>query len=377
MAATALSGCGKKEDEKSSKVRGVDKLQKQVLEDVDKYATPGEYKGVKAEAEDVPEITDAAIEADIQGWLQYYPVAFEGSVVSGQSANIDYKGTVDGKEFEGGSAQGHQFQQVGAGTFIPGFEEQIIGMNVGDTKTVNVTFPADYPNNADLAGKEAAFEVKVNNVQGTATLNEKWIEYVAQQTGITKDELKENTPEEFKKFVKARLEEQAKNKRKASIVQQVLATVTKNTNFKDFSDDIKNKYIEDEKTYQKNSISQYGTTFEDYLKQAGITEDDFNKQVEENAIEYMKNVYALKAIASKEKIKLSEKEYEECLKSYADRYQLDSVEAFEEQYEDQYGTDLYEGALLEKVLDFIVDKAKVTEPKNASGDAVVPDGAAQ
>lgn len=377
MAATALSGCGKKEEEKTSKERGVDKLRDQVLEDVDKYATPGQYKGVKAEAEDLKEITDADVETDLQGWLQYYPVVFEGSVVSGQSANIDYKGTIDGKEFEGGSGEGYELQQVGSGTFIPGFEEQLIGMNVSDTKTIDVTFPSDYTN-TELAGKSAAFEVTVNSVQGTATLSKEWIDYVVKQEGISEDDLKEHTPEKFKEFVRSQLEKKAESTRKSTIVQQVLATVTQNTTFKDIPDDLKNQYIEDEKTYQENYITNsYGMTLDDYFTQAGITEDDFNKQIEEDALEYMNNVLALKAIAIKEKIKLSEKEYEDVLQSYADQYGMDSVEAFEEQYEDQYGTDLFEGALLEKVLDFIVDNADVTAPSNVSGDAVTTgDGAA-
>lgn len=368
LVATMFSGCGKDNDSDSAtKVRDVDKMYDEIVEGVEDATTLGKYKGVEIEAAPVAEVTDAQVEEEINGWLGYYAVTFEGSVASGQATNLDYTGTVDGQEFDGGSAKGYDLT-IGSGAFIGGFEEQLIGMNVGDTKKIDVTFPADYTN-TDLAGQAAQFEVTVNNVGGTATLSDQWVEYATKKQGVPEDELSEYTVDAFRTFVRKYMEESAVEEQNSEVRQKILVLLTQETKFDSIPDDVKQEYIDEEKAYQENNLVNYYDDVASYLSEAGLTQEEYDSQIEQYALEYLKNVYALKAISVKEKIKVSEKEYEEYLKKYADNYGLKSVDEFEEQYAEQYGTDLFESCLLEKVIDFLVEKVKIVEVEPASGDA--------
>lgn len=368
LVATMFTGCGKdNESDSATKVRDVDKMYDEIVEGVEDATTLGKYKGVEIEAAPVAEVTDAQVEEEISGWLEYFAVTFEGSVASGQATNLDYTGTVDGQEFNGGSAEGFDLT-IGSGTFIEGFEEQVIGMNVGETKKIDVTFPADYTN-TDLAGKAAQFEVTVNNVAGTATLTDKWVEYAAAKQAIPKDDLSEYTVDAFRAFVRTYMEENAVEEQNSEVRQKLLVLLMEETKFDNIPDDVKQEYIDEEKAYQEKNIASYYDDVASYLSEAGLTQEEYDSQIEQYALEYLENVYALKAISVKEKIKVSEKEYEKYLQKYADNYSLETVEEFEEQYSEQYGTDLFESCLLEKVLDFLVENVKVVEVEPTSGDA--------
>ena len=124
-----------------------------------------EYKGIKVSRADI-EYSDEKVESDITEILDdyMYPDDTEGvAAADGDSVNIDYVGTVDGVEFEGGKDEGHDLE-LGSGTFIDDFEDQIVGHTVGETFDVEVTFPEDYSNDATLAGKDAVFSVTLNGI---------------------------------------------------------------------------------------------------------------------------------------------------------------------------------------------------------------------
>ena len=131
----------------------------------------GEYKGLEGKEIDA-EVTEEDVNEQIEALLAQYTelVVKDGEVAEGDVANIDFKGFVDGEAFEGGEAEGHDLE-IGSGTFIPGFEEQLVGLKAGDEKDVKVTFPEEYQAE-ELQGKEATFEVKVNEVKEKETSNQ-------------------------------------------------------------------------------------------------------------------------------------------------------------------------------------------------------------
>lgn len=369
MSVTAMAGCGKKSDKKSSDSDTTDytsmtaeELQDTVLKDVEDYVTIGDYSNIEVEVSPVAVVTDGAVETELQSWLDFYPLQFEGACVSGDSVNIDYVGKIDGNEFDGGTYEGYDLE-LGSGSFITGFEEQVEGMNVGDTKDINVTFPDDY-SNSDVAGKPAVFTVTLNYIkkaEGSGTLTDQWVAAVVEKEDIS-DKVTDLTVDAFKEFVKGTLEDNAQDDYDSSVAQAILDKLNGLTNYDNVPDDVKNEYIANEKEYQESYITnQYGMELSDYFDAVSIDEDTFNADVEKSAIDYMQDVLSLKLIAIKEKIKVSQDDYNDYLKTYADYYGADSVEAFEKQYASKYGTDLFESLLLEKVLEYMKDKTTITE----------------
>ncbi len=372
MSVTALAGCGKKEEKEKKDdtvdyaAMSVDDMLKTVLKDVEDYVTVEDYSNMELEVAPVAEVTEGAIEAELQSWLEFYPLAFEGTCASGDSVNIDYVGTVDGKEFSGGSYEGYDLV-LGSGAFIPGFEEQVEGMSVGDTKKINVKFPDGY-DNEEVKGKDAVFEVKLNYMkksEGSGTLTDKWVEVVVEKEGVS-DKVTANTVDAFKEFVKGTLEDTAKDDYDASIAQGILGKVNEISNYDNVPEKLKEDYINSEREYQESVIqNQYGMEIADYLEAVSIDEDTFNADIEKSAIDYMNDVLSLKLVAIKESIKITEDEYNDYLKTYAEYYNSESVEEFEKQYAPEYKTDLFESLLMEKVLEFLKDKTKITEKADA------------
>lgn len=373
MSVTALAGCGKKEEKKKKEdtvdyaAMTVDEMQKTVLKDIEDYVTIEDYSNIEVEVKPVAEVTEGAIETELQSWLEFYPLAFEGTCASGDSVNIDYVGTVDGTEFAGGSYEGYDLV-LGSGAFIPGFEEQVEGMKVGDTKKINVTFPDGY-DNEELKGKDAVFEVKLNyfkKSEGSGTLTDKWVEVVVEKEGVS-DKVTANTVDAFKEFVKGTLEDKAKEDYDASIAQGILGKVNDLSNYDNVSKEVKENYINSEREYQESYIqNQYGMEIADYLEAVSIDEDTFNADIENSALDYMKDVLSLKLVAIKENIKITEDEYNDYLKTYAEYYNIESVEEFEKQYASEYKTDLFESLLMEKVLEYLKDNTKITEKADAA-----------
>lgn len=246
MSVTAMAGCGKKSDKKSSDSDTTDytsmtaeELQDTVLKNVEDYVTIGDYSNIEVEVSPVAVVTDGAVETELQSWLDFYPLQFEGACVSGDSVNIDYVGKIDGNEFDGGTYEGYDLE-LGSGSFITGFEEQVEGMNVGDTKDINVTFPDDY-SNSDVAGKPAVFTVTLNYIkkaEGSGTLTDQWVAAVVEKEDIS-DKVTDLTVDAFKEFVKGTLEDNAQDDYDSSVAQAILDKLNGLTNYDNVPDDVK------------------------------------------------------------------------------------------------------------------------------------------
>lgn len=314
------------------------------------YIELGNYKGIEYEEQDT-NVTDEEVEENIQSTLEAASEIKEDKtkkkVEDGSIANIDYTGRVDGKEFDGGSAEGYDLE-IGSGYFIDGFEEQLVGMKVGEEKTIKVTFPKDYQQE-DLAGKEAEFDVKVNYI-GKEVVPELTDEYA-------KENLEAKSVEDYKKTVRKELEESKKENAEATIQGTIWSKVVSNAKEK-------KDLPEDMISYQKEQIE---TQYSSYAEMYGMEVDAFMQSMtgmtlDECAKDSVKRTMVANLIIAKEKMSLSDKEYKERLENLATEYQYESAEEFEK----ANGKDIIEEYILnEKLLDYLVGQGKKTKATTA------------
>ena len=274
---------------------------------------------------------------------------------NGDTATIDFEGFVDGVAFEGGKAEGHELE-IGSGTFIPGFEEQLIGMELENEKEIKVTFPKEYFSK-DLAGKDATFKVKLHDIKKK--------ELPELDDEFAKDVSEFDTLEELKKSIKEKLTKNKEQREKYETEEAVLKAVCEDSKL-----DIPSGMIELEidnmlKDFEQR-LSYQGLNIEQYLKMIGKTEEEMRKEYEPQAIEAIKSRLVLEAIMKAEKIEASEEEIKAKMEEMAKSYGKDVEELSKNENLKNY---LAEGIKSEKALEFIVNNAKVTEKKKETKKA--------
>ena len=346
MSVTMLAGCGKKYDDSSTNLSDID---------IDKYVLKlGEYKGLEISGTKEV-ITDEYVNSYIDYMLtnSKVPVEVTGRAIqNGDVANVDFTGKIDGKAFDGGSAQAYDLT-IGSGSFIAGFEEGLIGLNIGDTKDLNLTFPTDYTNK-DLAGKAVVFSVKVNKIS-EPTLPQLNDEYV-KSLGIDNCE----NVDQFKVVVRQSLESNAETTYNNDLQQKAVEALMSKCEFAENSPqgvlDYYKKMINEN---LENEAIQVGMTLDDYIsKYYGMTKEEYNTKVEDGATNSTKQSMVCMKIASLEKFKITDKELDEEIdKNYAN-FGFDSAEAYKKSGNPE---DYRNSLLINKVLQFLVDNAKVTE----------------
>ena len=258
---------------------------------------------------------------------------------------IDFEGFVDGVAFEGGKAENHELV-IGSNTFIPGFEDQIIGMKIGEEKDINVTFPEEYFSK-DLAGKAAVFKVKLHEIK------KKELPVVDDE--FAKDVSEFDTIKELKASIKEKLEEENKNKAKYETEEEAIKTVCDNTEI-----DIPSGMVETETDNMIKDIEQrlmyQGLNFAQYLQMMGKTEEDMRKEMKEQAERQVKTKLVLGAIVEAEKIEATEEEIKAKLEEMATMYGKDVKELESNASLKAY---VAESVKTEKAIRFIVDNAKI------------------
>lgn len=278
----------------------------------------GKYKdlGVKKEA---VKVTKKEIEeevARIASRLAEIVVKENGEVVEGNTAVIDFVGYVDGKELEGGSGANYPLE-IGSGTFIPGFEEAIVGMKVGEEKELNLKFPENYT--PELANKDVKFEVVVREIKERVLpeLNKDFYEDLGYKDINTEEEFKA----EVKKELEARKEEEVKNK----YVDDVLEAAAKNLKV-----EINPEIIEDETTRMINQFAEQmkmqGLSLDQYFQFTNSSEEDMRKQMEPEATKRIAYRYLIEEVAEAEKIEVTDAEAEEEANKYAEGYGISKEE---------------------------------------------------
>ena len=278
----------------------------------------GEYKGLTAEKSAVT-ITDEDIDNELKPYINRATrmVTVEREAQNGDTVVIDFEGFMDGKPFEGGKGEGHSLE-LGSGSFVPGFEEQLVGTKAGDEKDLDITFPEDY--HADLAGKAVVFKVKVHEVK------EKQLPQVDDE--FAKDVSEFDTLADFKKDLSDKLtkrrEEQAQRSFEAALLEQVMDGMEV---------EIPDAMVEFEADNMVNDMAQritsQGIPFEQYLAMTGMTMEMMQQQAKTAALERVRRDLALGAVVAAEGITISDEELEEEYKRLAEQYhmELDKVKA--------------------------------------------------
>lgn len=266
-------------------------------------------------------------------------------VENGDITVIDFEGSVDGVPFEGGKAEGHELE-IGSNTFIPGFEDQIIGMKVDEERDIKVKFPDEYFSK-DLAGKDAIFKIKLHEIKKK--------ELPKLDDEFAKDVSEFDTLEELKNSIKEKIDVENKNKEKYETEEEAIKTVCENTEI-----DIPSGMIEVEIDNMVKDIegrlSYQGLKLEQYLQMVGKTEEDMRKEFEDQAKKSVKSRLVLEAVVKAEKLEASEEEVGEKIKEMAKQYNRPEDELLANEQLRSY---IAESMKTEKAIEFIVKNAKI------------------
>lgn len=314
--------------------------------DLEPEAELGQYKGVKA-VKPAVEVSEADVNAEIERVQErnsrLVPVE-DRAAEDGDTVIIDFEGFQDGEAFDGGKGEDHELE-LGSGSFIPGFEEQIVGHNIDDEFDVNVTFPEDY-GSEDLAGADAVFKVKLNGI--------KVKELPELDDDFAMDISEFDTFEEYKESIR---EELAKSKEDFSTKEfenNVLSAVIENMNV-----DIPESMIEAEVDHlyghQEQDFSQYGITLADYLSFSGQTLEDFKETLRPAAENQVKLSLALKAVIKAEELELTDEDREIEVQNLVEQTGLTAEEVRERL---EGNANVEQNALLNKAVRFLTDNAE-------------------
>lgn len=316
--------------------------------------TLGDYKGLTVEVTK-QEVTDADIDARIEQDRQKVArtVDVEGRALeNGDTVNLDYAGSVDGVAFEGGTAEG-QTLTLGSNQFIPGFEEQMVGMNIGEEKDLNVTFPEQY-HAAELAGKAAVFHVKVNSATHTE-LPELNDEFAA-------DASEYNTFAEYKDSIVKELNEKAAKNNEVAVENALVEKATANAQM-----DIPEAMIRDQVNYilreMQMRMAYQGLRLEDYLKYTGQTVEQLADMYKGEAEQRVKMELTLEAIRKAEGVEPTDEDVQKQIAEQAERMGQ-KVEDFEKTLTDEQRGYLKDSAAIQKVVELLKKDCKVEEKKS-------------
>ena len=313
--------------------------------------TLGEYKGIAVKKE-TTEVTDAQVDAKVEEERnkQATEVTVEDrAVIEGDTVNLDYSGSVDGVAFAGGTAEG-QTLKIGSHTFIPGFEEQMVGMSIGEEKDLNVTFPEKYHSD-ELAGKAAVFHVKVNSITAT--------ELPALDDDFAKDISEFDTLDEYKADIRAKLEAQAAERDQNAFTNAVIEKVMENATV-----EIPNAMIERQidsmmRDFEYRLMGQ-GLKLADFMKYTGQDMKAFRENYRGQAIKSVKAHLVLEAIEKAEAIDATEEQIDKQLVAFAAQTGK-TVEEFKASLSESDIEYFKADAIRDNCVKFLTDNAKVEE----------------
>ncbi len=312
-----------------------------------------DYKGIKVE-KNVTEVTDEAVDAEIEAARKRNARTIEvtdRASAMGDIANIDYEGFVDGVAFDGGKGEGHDLK-LGSGSFIPGFEEQVAGHNVGDEFDVNVTFPTEY-HASELAGKAATFKTKLNSL--------KFEELPELDDEFAKDVSEFDTLAEYKADVKAKIEKRNEDRAESEIGNALaLALVEK------LEGEIPAPMFEAE---TENMVRDYdarlrqnGLDLNTYFKYTGLTLETLREQMRPQAEQQVKVRLALEKIAELEALTVADEEIEAEYEKISSAYNVPLAEVKKMILADDLKADILVG----NAMKLVRDNAKVGKAKKAT-----------
>ena len=311
----------------------------------------GKYKGIEISKVEYP-VKDSDVEHELEHMQEHNArlITIEDRALEkGDISTIDFEGFVDGVAFEGGKAEGHELE-IGSGSFIPGFEDQIIGMKIDEVKEIKVTFPKEYFSK-DLAGKEATFKVKLHQIKKK--------ELPKLDDEFAKDVSEFDTLAELKASIKEKIEKSNEQRAKYETEEAAIKAVCENAKLEIPSGMVELEIDNMLKDFEQR-LSYQGLNLEQYLKMIGRTEEEMRKDYEEQAKEAIKSRLVLEAIINAEKIEAKEEEIDAKMQEMAKNYGKKVEELNKNENLKKY---LSEGIKSEKALEFIVKNAKFAESK--------------
>ncbi len=308
----------------------------------------GKYKGIEIKKIEY-NVSDDDINHELEHMQEHNSRLIsidDREVQKGDTVNIDFEGFVDGKAFEGGKAENYDIE-IGSNTFIPGFEDGVIGMKIDEEKDIDVKFPEEYFSK-ELAGKDATFKVKLHEIKKK--------ELPELDDEFAKDVSEFDTLDELKADIKKKLEKQNADREKYETEEAVIKALCENTKV-----DIPSGMVETEvdnmlKDFEQR-LSYQGLKLDQYLKMLGKTEEEMRKEYEPQAIEGIKSRLAIEAVIKAEKIEATDKEVDDKVKEMAKNYGRENDETFLKN--ENVRNYLKEGIESEKAIDFLVKNAKM------------------
>lgn len=272
----------------------------------------GEYKNLGIKKEEA-KVTKEEIEHEMHHVLERYAeiATKEGKVENGNIAIIDFEGFKDGVAFDGGKAENYELE-IGSNTFIPGFEEGLIGMSKGEEKDLNLTFPKDYASE-ELKGQKVVFKVKVNEIKERIVpeLDKDFFDDLSMPGVASKEDLEKELEKQLKEYKEMQLEN--------AYVDKVLAKAAENMTI-EIEDELVDAEVENMYKDFLDKLKMQGVTEELYLQYANTTVEDVKSKMREEANTRIKYRYLLKAVIKEEKLKVTDKQVEKEIDTMAKTY---------------------------------------------------------
>ncbi|MDY2597416.1 MAG: trigger factor [Eubacteriales bacterium] len=316
----------------------------------------GQYKGIEVERVEYT-VTDEDVKKEINNRLeaQARTVSVDRPVQEGDSTVIDFAGFLGDEQFEGGTAENYTLK-IGSHTFIPGFEEQMVGMNKGEQRDIKVTFPTDYQAE-HLAGKEVIFKVTVHEIS--------FEEIPELDDDFVQDTSEFNTVAEFEANIREELEKRAKENSKFAYENAAVQKAVDNAKVEIHKDIIEEEVDMQIKRFEQQ-LSMYGTSLKDYIDYAGITMEDIRNDYRKGAEANLKAQYVIGAIVDEEKIEPTEANYIEAVRrsNPGPDWDDEKVKAELEKNRSRYVS----SAIFEAVVELIVSNSVAVEPKHDEHD---------
>ena len=305
------------------------------VDNIDEYVVLGQYMNLEVVRQD-DTVTDEDIEAAIQYACEQNAAPekiTEGTVADGDTVGIHYVGTLDGVAFEGGT--GDYDLTIGSNTFIDGFESGLIGVKVGETVDLNLTFPENY-GSADLAGKAVVFTVTVNYLCGEEVIPE-FDDELAVVLGYKDEaEMREDMLKSLQEAKTASVDD--------AFTTEVWKQAVGNAEILKVNQEIYDYYYDSVMMQYESTVQMYGMTLEDYLQLSGSSMEEFNEMIDNYATQCMEQELVLRAIVKAENLTVSEEEYQEALDEFYSQYASSFADAAE--LEAYYGKERLESDIL-------------------------------
>lgn len=373
LMAAGLAACGGNSGENSSSVSGEstgtsevssssqeDAIMSIPLEEGDDWKLEdcivlGDYKGLRL-TKTVGQVTEEEVDSYIQSQATAEEVTDENAAVQdGDTVNIDYVGKIDGREFDGGSAQGSVLV-IGSDTFIDGFEDGLIGMKKGETKDLNLTFPDDY-GNTDVAGKAVVFTVTLNSISRAPEQDDAWVSSYTDGKYTSMDD--------YRAYMKESLQEGNDEAADQQLNSDAWEQIEKTCTFLK----LPKSYVEEgSEEFEKNVTSQaeqYNATLDDFITQNGLTAEEYKTRKEQYGRYTAESRLLLEALMQAEQLTDDSQEYKDALAETEKAWGMT-----EDALKEQYGEDtLKQYVETQMVLDKVIGYAEVTEVQTDGTDS--------